>query len=100
LDNAGELICETLNISEGGMAVHTSIALKLGAGAKVQFALPGEPTAFNLEAEICWCDNKGRAGLQFRSRSPEQQALLQAWLSRKIEQGLPEAVARLYQRHE
>jgi PilZ domain len=94
----GQISCEMLNISEGGLAVNTRATFKLGAPVKVQFALPNEPTAFDIEAEICWCDNKGRAGLHFRSVSPEHKLLLQGWLSRRIEQGLPEPVARLFQK--
>jgi hypothetical protein len=100
LENAEGLVCQTLNISEGGMSIHTSMALKPGAGARVRFVLPGGPAAFDLETEICWCDNKGRAGLHFDSVPLEQQAILQGWLSRKIEQVLPDTVAKLFQKRE
>ncbi len=90
--------CEMMNISEGGLAVNTRVTFKPGAPVKARFTLPDEPTAFDLEAEICWCDNKGRAGLQFRSVSPEREVRLQGWLSQRIEQGLPEPVARLFQK--
>ena len=90
--------CEMMNISEGGLAVTTIVTFDPGAAVKAEFILPDEATAFNIDAEICWCDKKGRAGLHFRSVLPDQQVLLQDWLSRKIEQGIPEPVARLFRR--
>ena len=89
---------EMMNISEGGMAAATSVAFCPGALIKVEFALPGESTKFALEAEVCWSDEKGRVGFQFRSVPPDQNLLLQAWLSRKIEEGIPEPIARLFQK--
>ena len=98
LDNRAQIPCEMMNISEGGMAITTTVNFDPGAAVKVEFSLPNEPTAFDIDAEICWCDKKGRAGLHFRSVLPGQQALLQDWLSRKIEQGIPEPVARLFRK--
>ena len=93
-----QIPCEMMNISEGGLAVTTTVIFDPGAAVQAEFTLPNEATAFNIDAEICWCDKKGRAGLHFRSILPDQQVLLQDWLSRKIEQGIPEPVARLFRR--
>jgi len=93
-----QIPCEMMNISEGGLAVNTLVTFKPGAPVKAQFALPDEPAPFDIDAEICWCDNKGRAGLQFRSVSADQKLRLQGWLSHRIEQALPEPVARLFQK--
>ncbi len=98
LESMAEIPCEMMNISEGGLAVTTEVRFQPGARVTAEFTLPGEATNFSLDAEICWCDNKGRAGLHFRSVSPEQRRLLQSWLSQKIEQGIPEPVARLFQK--
>ncbi len=98
IDSRAQIPCEMLNISEGGLAVNTMVSFKPGATVKVQFKLPDEPTAFELDAEICWCDNIGRAGLQFQSISSDRRLVLQAWLSRRIEQRLPEPVARWFQK--
>jgi len=98
IDGKAQIPCEMNNISEGGLAITTTVTFDPGATVKVEFALPNEPTTFNIDAEICWCDKKGRAGLHFRTVLPCQQALLQDWLSRKIEQGIPEPVARLFRK--
>jgi hypothetical protein len=98
IGSTAELTCEIINISEGGLAVNTLATLRPGVVVTVQFTLPGEPTTFNIEAEICWSDNKVRAGLHFRSVSMEQRLLLHGWLSREIERGLPDSIARLFQK--
>ena len=93
-----QIPCEMMNISEGGLAVTTTVTFDPGTAVKAEFTLPDEATAFNIDAEICWCDKKGRAGVHFQSVMRDQQAKLQDWLSRKIEQGIPEPVARLFRR--
>ncbi|HXW92768.1 MAG TPA: PilZ domain-containing protein [Terriglobales bacterium] len=90
--------CQTMNVSEGGVAVHTPVAFKPGAVVKAKFTLPDELTEFDIDCEVSWFDNQGRAGLEFLSVSPEQKLILQLWLSHRIEQGLPEHVARMFQK--
>jgi PilZ domain len=92
--------CQIVNISEGGLAATASAAVKPGTEVKVEFRLTGLQTAFKMDGEICWCDNNGRFGLQFRSVLPEQRSQLQEWLSRKLEEKLPDSVARLFRQQE
>jgi CheY-like chemotaxis protein len=92
-----DVSCQTLNISEGGLAVSVPSRLTPGAHVKVRFALPGQKMHFNIESEICWCDDKQRAGLQFLSLTTEQQVELQQWLSERLEQSLPESVSRQFE---
>lgn len=91
-----EVVCELMNISEGGFAAHTQTAFKPGSRVTARFTLPEVAIDFEVEAEICWCDNKGRVGLEFRSLPGEHELKLQSWLSSRIEQGLPEPAARLF----
>lgn len=98
IDGIVQIPCEMMNISEGGLALNTRVTFDPGAPVKAEFSLPGEPSAFDIDAEICWCDKKGRAGVQFRTFSPEQKVRLQDWLSRRIEQGIPEPIARFFQK--
>src|SRR5207253_1531282 len=90
---AGEIRCQAVNISEGGMAVISSVPLKPGMQVTLQFAIPGQGSQFAAESEICWCDEKGRAGLRFGALSPEQKTDLKQWLSKMLEETLPESVA-------
>jgi hypothetical protein len=99
IDNSGTKVpCHTMNVSEGGMAVTSPVIFKPGAAVTAQFTLPEEPTEFDIAAEVIWCDKSGRAGLRFVSVSPEQKLVLQLWLSHRIEEGLPEHVAELFQK--
>ena len=91
------LRCQTVNVSEGGMAVIVPTPLTPGTQVKVRFALPGEKVHFNIESEVCWCDDKQRAGLQFLSLTSEQQIALQQWLAARLEQSLPESVSRQFE---
>src|SRR5438477_12908900 len=77
---AAEIRCQAVNISEGGMAVISSVPLKPGTQVTLQFAIPGQGSQFAAESEICWCDEKGRSGLRLGALSPEQKTELKQWL--------------------
>lgn len=96
-DKGEKIICEMMNISEGGLAVTTLAELNPGMEVTTEFVLPGETAGFELHGEICWCDKRSRAGLHFLSVSEDQKRRLQGWLSRKIEERIPQPVARLFQ---
>jgi hypothetical protein len=87
-----EISCQSLNISEGGMAVSTLVPLIVGEEAQVQFTLPGHETPFSAESKVCWW-RTGHLGVHFMSLSQAQKSELQDWLSRKFQQILPEVVA-------
>jgi CheY-like chemotaxis protein len=83
---------QTMNISEGGMAITTSASLLPGVKVQVHFTLPGHESRFVVGAAICWC-KKTYLGLQFTSLSPHLTAELQEWLSCQLEESLPESIA-------
>jgi ActR/RegA family two-component response regulator len=82
----------TLNISEGGVAINTSLALKPGTQVKVEFTLPDGEIHFESESTVCW-SKEGYLGFQFKSLSPQLASALQEWLSRRLEDTFPESVA-------
>jgi CheY-like chemotaxis protein len=88
--------CQVVNISEGGLAISTSVPLKPGTRIKVEFRLQDQPTDFAVESEVCWYDEQGHAGLQFRPLSTCQQSELQEWLAKRLEDSLPEAVVQKF----
>ena len=90
--------CQVVNLSEGGMAIAESPALKPGGQVKVVFTLPGQADFFTFDSEVCWYDDKGRAGLRSLNIPPEQHSALQNWLSIKLEEDLPESVALQFRR--
>ena len=79
----------TNNISEGGMSVTAAVPLGPGDQAKLQFNLPGDEFQFVLESTVCWAKER-RLGLQFLS--PHQTSKLQEWLSRRLEDAMPQSV--------
>jgi hypothetical protein len=90
--NMREVRCHSVNISEGGMAVSAFVPLSSGEDVQVQFTLPGHEIPFVAESTICWLKT-GRLGVRFVTLSPERKSELQDWLSRKLEEALPEFVA-------
>ena len=86
-----EIHGQTVNISEGGLAIAASSALDPEIKVQVQFTLPGHEAPFVADAIVCWC--KGTyLGLQFTSLSSDLASELQEWLSRRLEQSLPQSV--------
>ncbi len=92
-EDADEIRCQAVNISQGGIAIMASVPLKPGIPVTVQFTIPGQATEFAAQSEVCWCDEKGRAGLRFLAPSSEQRSELKGWLARRLEESLPESVA-------
>jgi hypothetical protein len=90
--------CQTINVSEGGMAMAVRVPLKSGLLVGVHFQLPGRPFQFDVQSFICWFDERGRAGLQFASPSGAWKSELQEWLSQRPEDSLPESAAEKLRR--
>ena len=78
--NMPEVRCQSVNISEGGMAVSTSVPLNAGEPVQVQFSIPDHKVPFLAESTICWLKT-GRLGVRFVSLSSERKSELQEWLS-------------------
>ena len=97
--NMPEVRCGSVNISEGGMAVSTLVPLNAGEDVRVQFTLPNHKVPFLAESTLCWLKT-GQFGVRFVSLPLERKSGLQEWLSRKLEETLPEFVARELQRAE
>lgn len=87
-----EIHGKTLNISEGGIAITTPVALGAGIKVQVEFTLPGHAFQLAAEAAVCWCKDN-YLGLQFISLSPQIASELQEWLARRLEESLPPSVA-------
>jgi ActR/RegA family two-component response regulator len=87
-----EVRCYCVNISEGGMAVGTSVLLSPGEDVQVEFTLPDHKAQILAESRICWLKT-GHLGVRFVSFSQGNKSELQGWLSRKLEETLPDSVA-------
>ena len=92
-----EVRCYSVNISDGGIAVSTFVPLIAGEDVQVQFTLPDHKAPFLAESRICWWKT-GHLGVRFVSLSREHKSELQDWLSRKLEEMLPEFVAAKFRK--
>jgi CheY-like chemotaxis protein len=90
---ASEITCQVINISEGGMALAKVPKIKPGSKVIVRFELPHQEPEFVFDSEVCWHDSHDRAGLQFISPAQEAGLRLKIWLARRLEQCLPAEVA-------
>jgi PilZ domain len=97
--NMPEVRCRSVNISEGGMAVSALFPLNAGEGVQLQFTLPDHKEPFLAKSTICWLKT-GHFGVRFVSLPLERKSELQEWLSRKLEEEIPESVARQFQKAE
>ena len=82
----------TVNISESGMAITTTVSLRPGVKVQVDLTLPGLESRFTVEAAVRWC-KETCLGLQFTSVSPRLASELQEWLLRRLEESLPRSLA-------
>jgi CheY-like chemotaxis protein len=92
-----EICCYSVNISEQGMAMSTSVPFTAGDDVRIQFTLPDHKVPFLAESTICWWKT-GHLGVRFVSLSRKHQHELQDWLSEKLEETLPEFVAGKFQK--
>jgi len=90
-----DLLCQTVNISEGGIAIKVPTALD-SESALVRFSLPGRASQLFAETKVVWRGPGGLVGLQFESLAAPQKSELQEWLARKLDETLPENVAALF----
>lgn len=81
------------------MALSAHIPLVPGESVRVQFTLPDHEAPVVAESTICW-SKTGDLGVRFVSVSDEHKSELQAWLSQKLEQILPEFVADQFRKAE
>jgi CheY-like chemotaxis protein len=85
-------VAHAVNISEGGIGMLTAVALRPGVEVQVRFRLPGSDLKFAVGSTVSWRDH-GRMGVRFTSPSASARDNLREWLSRRLEQSLPESVA-------
>jgi PilZ domain len=95
--NMPDVSCRSVNISEGGMAVSAVVVFNIGEDVQVQFSLPDHKEPVLARSTICWLET-GHFGIRFVSLPLERKSELQAWLSRKLEEAIPESVARQFQK--
>ncbi|MHB8218041.1 MAG: PilZ domain-containing protein [Candidatus Sulfotelmatobacter sp.] len=84
-----DFVAKTVNISEGGMALFSSMILRVGERLTLKLALPDSVSPAKINSEVCWADETGRVGLEFVQVSPTVAEQLQSWLADRLEACLP-----------
>jgi hypothetical protein len=72
-----------VNLSQGGMQIHTTDPVEALKGLQVSFALPGARSGLKARAEIAWQDKRGNLGIRFVKLARQQQRTLQLWLAQQ-----------------
>jgi ActR/RegA family two-component response regulator len=91
-----EFLCQTVNISEGGVAISARTMLDPTRSTAVRFSLPDRSSQLFSETKVRWRGQEGLVGLEFQSLAAPQKSELQEWLARKLDETLPENVAALF----
>jgi len=87
-DTRTNFLAETINISEGGMAIVTTTPVRVGEQLILTVTLPGMTNGLQITAEVCWTKEPGHVGLEFVKVPAMESAGLQSWLSDRLEESL------------
>jgi hypothetical protein len=72
-----------VNLSQGGMQIHTKDLVEAAKAMQVSFELPGARSSLKARAEIAWQDQRGNMGVRFVKLARQQQRTLQLWLAQQ-----------------
>ena len=72
-----------VNVSQGGMQIHTEASVATCKPLQIAFELPGARSALKAQAEVAWQDQRGNVGVRFVKLAPRQQRTLQLWLAQQ-----------------
>src|SRR6202050_5907316 len=68
-----------INVSQGGLQVHSDSPVEMTKPFQVSFALPGAKNTMKAHAEVAWQDTRGNVGIRFvKVRSEEHTSELQS----------------------
>jgi PilZ domain len=84
-----EIYARTINISEGGVSIHTSVRLMAGLETSIEFTLNDPMLRIKSDARVCWQNEDGKAGLSFVTMPFDLISALNQWLALKLEERLP-----------
>ena len=74
---------QLVNVSQGGLQIHTDDARDLPKTMRVAFELPGAKCGLKAQAEVAWQDTRGNIGIRFVKVAPRLQRALQLWLAQQ-----------------
>jgi hypothetical protein len=79
----------SVDVSEGGMALASPVALQVGESVNLKLTLPGTKRTATISGEVCWTDNAGRMGLEFVQVPAAVVEQLQSWIAERLEECQP-----------
>lgn len=79
----GRLEAHLINVSQGGVQVHSDRPLDTTRPLKISFALPGLDAEVKTQAEVVWRDDGGNVGVRFVKMAQRTQSELKLWLARQ-----------------
>jgi hypothetical protein len=85
----GNIVGETVNLSEEGMGIRLPYALGIGTEVLVRFKLPGHATEIIARASLNRNGENGMVGLRFLQMPNSMKGLLHEWLSLRLEETIP-----------
>ena len=84
-----ELAASSINISETGMAIHSSTPLTIGSRVQLQLDLPGVTESLKISGEVRWTDANGRFAIHFLEAPIVVSDGPQFWLSERMNALVP-----------
>jgi len=72
-----------LNLSQGGIGIYGELPKGLSGPVRLKFALPRKRHALEIEGEVAWANQQGRAGIRFVKAPESTHRELQIWLERQ-----------------
>jgi len=79
-DSGVELECQSINISQNGMAVNCPSPLQIGESLGIVFSMPAAALTVSARGTVVWGDGHAKAGISFVCTSADVQNRLAAWL--------------------
>jgi CheY-like chemotaxis protein len=80
-----EFAATSVDVSEGGMAITSSVPLQVGERVNLKLTLPGANCTTTICGEISWTDNGGRMGLEFIQVHATVVEEIQSWIADRLE---------------
>lgn len=93
-DAGPESKARTVNLSEAGMGILSPETLSSGDHIHLRICLPNTANDLALDAEVCWTNAEGQAGVAFERVSSSAKECLQNWLSARFEECTPPLVEK------
>jgi len=79
-----QIVANSMNISEGGMALRSDDDLPLNGLLKLSFLLPGQKADLELRGVVVWKDPRGHAGVRFEPMAVGTRQTLNDWLAEQV----------------